>query len=104
MHAIQVLPLLAWGMRRLGMPQLTRFRLVSLALWATCAFTIYSLLQTFTGRSRFDLWWLSAVALAITTLLFVGVLFHVAVGIGRVLTNNFRNRIPMQESDGQFDS
>lgn len=55
MHAIQYLPILAWGLRRLSVPTTLRRRVVALALTSLVLFTAFSLLQTFQGRARFDL-------------------------------------------------
>lgn len=60
MHAIQVLPVLAWLLARLGVPEQLRTTAVAFVLGSTVAFTAFSLLQTLTGRARFETWWLSA--------------------------------------------
>ena len=66
MHAIQFLPFVAWFSRKLGVEEKQRYRAVTVALLSVMAFTVFSLLQTFTGRVRFELWWLSASALFIS--------------------------------------
>lgn len=77
-HAIQYLPLLAWALRRLGVVEHRRLLAVACAVASTMAFTAFSLLQTFTGRSRFDVDALSAFTLLIAAALMaasVGVIF-----------------------------
>ena len=103
MHAIQFLPVVAWGMRRLGMSQQVRSRSVILAFLATCAFTLYSLLQTFSGRARFEFWWCSAVVLAIAVTLLVPTLIRICFATGRALAKKFRDLTLMRDSHGRFD-
>lgn len=74
MHAIQMLPILAWALKKLGVDEQHRLRAVICALTSTIAFTVFSLLQTFTGRARFDLWWLSTIALAAAAVLMLAAL------------------------------
>jgi hypothetical protein len=64
MHAIQFLPLLAWLLRTLGAAEKQRFRALASALLSLLTFTGFTLMQTFTGRSRFELWWPSGLVLA----------------------------------------
>ena len=71
MHAIQYLPLLAWLLSVVGVVEIRRVWAVALALAGTCVFTAFSLLQTFSGRSRFELTSLSALLLTVS----VGLLF-----------------------------
>ena len=79
LHAIQLLPMAAWLLRKLGAPELTRKKSVATALAAVIAFTIYSLLQTFTGRPRFDAWWLSSILLMVASVLcLISVKFAIA--------------------------
>jgi hypothetical protein len=63
MHAIQFLPMLTWVLRKVRVEEGRRIQAVAGALASVLLFTAYSMLQTFTGRARFDLWWLSAVLL-----------------------------------------
>jgi hypothetical protein len=72
MHAIQFLPFLAWVLRKLRVEQRKCFLAVAGALTSVSSFTAYSLLQTFTGRARFDLWWLSAVLLVASAIFLSG--------------------------------
>ena len=53
-HAIQWLPLLAWAARRGGLGESRRYRLVVSATVGTSLLLIFALVQTLTGRSRFD--------------------------------------------------
>ncbi len=63
MHAIQALPLLAWLLWRIGVPEPQRTTAVAYAIGSMVAFTAYRLLQTFSGRARFEPWWLSTTVL-----------------------------------------
>ena len=103
MHAIQFLPVVAWGMRRLDVSQQVRSRSVILAFSATCAFTLYSLLQTFSGRARFEFWWCSAVVLAIAITLLVPTLIRICFATGRALAKKFRDLTLMRYPHGRFD-
>ncbi len=69
MHAIQYLPILTWFLRRLDVDEQQRYRAVACALSSAVAFTVFSLLQTFTGRARFEFWWLSGFALFVSAVL-----------------------------------
>ena len=100
MHAIQLLPMLAWLMKRFDIPLYRRTLSVTLALLATCTFTIYSVLQTFTGRARFDVWWLSAIALIVAVVLIVPILVAIA---SPVWQNSGLTRRRSISSDGIFD-
>ena len=62
-HAIQYLPMIAWSLKRLGANERQRHQAVGWTLASVIAFTLFSLLQTFTGRARFDIWWLSGLSL-----------------------------------------
>lgn len=53
-HAIQWLPLLAWAVRRAGLGERSGKRLVGSAAIGTGLVLVYALVQTLTGRSRFD--------------------------------------------------
>jgi hypothetical protein len=64
MHAIQILPALAWFLRLLKVGGAQRLRAVACAFASLVVFTIFSILQTFSGRARFDLWWFSGLVLA----------------------------------------
>jgi hypothetical protein len=77
MHVIQFLPILAWTLRTLNVAERQRYRSIAYALSSSLSFTLFSLLQTFTGRTRFDVWWLSGLALMIS-----GILISVPVCIG----------------------
>jgi hypothetical protein len=63
MHAIQFIPILAWLLRKTGAAESRRTRAVAFAIASASAFTAFSLLQTFSGRGRFEFWWLSAAVL-----------------------------------------
>jgi hypothetical protein len=70
LHAIQFLPLTAWIFRRLRAAKSQRLKAVQLALSSVTVFTLYSMVQTFTGRARFEFWWFSAVLLSAAVALF----------------------------------
>ncbi|MFM8496090.1 MAG: hypothetical protein ACKOEM_11295, partial [Planctomycetia bacterium] len=53
-HALQWLPALAWGAAWAGMSPRRRRQIVSLATAGTLLVLVYSLVQTFSGRSRTD--------------------------------------------------
>jgi len=53
-HALQWLPMLAWGASRAGFRPTTRLRLVSVAGRASGLLLIYALGETLLGRARFD--------------------------------------------------
>ena len=80
MHAIQYLPILAWFLRRLDVIEQQRYRAIACAFSSAVAFTVFSLLQTFTGRARFELWWLSGFALFVSAALMV---LSVYIGLSR---------------------
>jgi hypothetical protein len=64
-HALQWLPLLAWAARRSGIAEPRRLWLVAAATAGTVAIGGYSLLQTFSGRPRFDASPPAAIVLAV---------------------------------------
>jgi len=53
-HAIQWLPFLAWAARRAGLDEKRRWRLVAASAIGTALVLGYALVQTLSGRSRFD--------------------------------------------------
>ncbi|QDU92467.1 hypothetical protein [Lignipirellula cremea] len=63
MHAIQALPLLAWLLAQVGVPERFRWRATACALASIVIFTAFSLVQTLTGRARFDFTFASSVLL-----------------------------------------
>jgi len=63
MHAIQVLPLIAFGLSLVGLDEYRRYKSVlsaSIGFWGLAA---YAAIQTFSGRSRFDMTAFSAIVL-----------------------------------------
>ncbi len=80
-HAIQLFPVLVWAMRKLNIRSEKRLELLRFSIASTTAFLIFSLVQTFSGRARFDLGLAGAVALIITFSLLVPVIqgFFLAV-------------------------
>lgn len=53
-HAIQWLPFVAWAARRAGLDEKLRWRLVAASAIGTALVLGYALVQTLSGRSRFD--------------------------------------------------
>ena len=53
-HALQWLPMLAWGARRAGLSLRLRQRLVSAATAGSGLLLVYAIWQTLAGRGRFD--------------------------------------------------
>lgn len=66
-HALQWLPLLAWGARQAGYSEKTRLRIVSIAGRATGLLLIYAFGVTLMGKARFD------PPASLATLLFIAV-------------------------------
>ena len=69
MHAIQILPLIALGLRLFGVDEQSRLGSVCSACTGFFGLTAFGMLQTFTGRDRFDLTALSACVLVVSTML-----------------------------------
>ncbi len=78
LHTIQQLPILAWVLRRAHVSETRRWQAVWAVLLAILLLTLYSLLQTFTGRARFELWWGSAIPLLLASGLMLLPVFAVA--------------------------
>jgi hypothetical protein len=53
-HALQWLPLLAWLARQAAVPERLRMPLVASAAVGSALVGVYALLQTLSGRARFD--------------------------------------------------
>ncbi|MGI8574808.1 MAG: hypothetical protein ACR2MA_05575 [Egibacteraceae bacterium] len=81
MHAIQVLPALAWLARRTRLDARRRLRAVSLACWGYAGLTAVSLLQTFGGLAPWDLRASSAVLLLASLTLLAWPAFRVGAGL-----------------------
>lgn len=62
-HAIQYFPLLAWSLARLHVKETARLFAVRSAVLSLVGFTLFSLIQTFSGRARFDVGWVSGFTL-----------------------------------------
>jgi hypothetical protein len=90
-HAIQYLPITAWIFRKIGASEQQSLNAVKVMLKSVLAFTLFSMLQTFTGRARFEPWWLSAVVLIaafgffaeLLTLCVMQLTKRLATGLGR---------------------
>lgn len=83
LHAIQFLPALVWGLRLFGISEAVRYRTVCFALYSMLAFTLFSLVQTFAGRTRFDMNAVSAVVLGIAIAFLVVPAFRVFQDLGQ---------------------
>lgn len=70
-HAIQYLPILAWVGRQFEIDEDTRHRGIAYILASLVCFTLYSLMQTFGGRARFDVTPWSAAVLVLSAGLLV---------------------------------
>lgn len=78
-HAIQFLPALAWCLRRFDIGEEDRRFAVGCSLISIVSFTAFSLLQTFSGRSRFDVMWTSGLLLLISVVLVVAPLLRLSL-------------------------
>ena len=54
-HAIQLFPLVCWLALKLGIPVELRTRLIGYLIASTTTFLLFSLVQTLSGRARFDM-------------------------------------------------
>ena len=82
-HALQWLPMLAWGARRVGLSLWWRQRLVTAAIAGSVLVLTYAMVQALTGRGRFDAPLPIAALLVAGGLLLLGPWCVVAVGWGR---------------------
>lgn len=71
LHALQVLPLLAWAARRAGVAIRGRVRCVAAAAAGNALFGCYAFAQTLLGRSRFDVVPMTAALLVVAVALLV---------------------------------
>jgi len=81
-HALQWLPLFAWGARLAGLPEQARLRLVASATLGTLLVGIFALAQTLLGRSRWDTTPATLLVLVVGLLLLVAP--AVAIGVAAV--------------------
>lgn len=93
-HAIQFLPFLAWLLTRLSFSESVRRAAVRYAVASIVAFTAFSLLQTFTGRGRFEFWWWSYAVLVLAGLLALTPSVLVLLGAWRKVTAGKPSREP----------
>ncbi len=95
LHAIQMLPIVAWLARTLGLNH-SSVRVVQSALAAQVLFMLYAVWQTSQGRDRFDWDWIGGILLAIVVL--IGVYPALALARGFLAwssrTNNSKWRSP----------
>lgn len=63
LHAIQILPLIVFCLDRFGIEDVVRRRAISLSLASMTSLSVLGCVQTFSGRSRFDLSWVSTALL-----------------------------------------
>jgi hypothetical protein len=78
-HAMQWLPMLAWGARRAGLALRARQRLVTAAIAGSVLMLTYAMLQTLAGRGRFDAPPAIAMMMGVGTVLLTGPFFLIAV-------------------------
>lgn len=64
-HAIQLFPLMVGGLAWIGIDRASRLRIVKLSISSMAVFLLYSLVQTFTGRDRYEWNWNGTPLLAI---------------------------------------
>jgi hypothetical protein len=86
-HALQWLPLMAWGARRAGLSAPWRQRLVNAAVTGSVLLLVYSLAQTLLGRARFDVTLMTAPLLAGAVVLLAGPGLVIAAAWMRTLGN-----------------
>ena len=87
-HALQWLPLLAWGARRAGVTESSRFWLVTAATVGTTLIGCFALVQTLAGRSRFDVTPVMGTLLAAGVICLVVPAIVVAAVAGRAMTSS----------------
>jgi hypothetical protein len=80
-HALQWLPLLAWAARRAGITQHRRVRLVAAATGGTTLIGCFALVQTLTGRSRFEVTPVTGALLAVGVICLVVPLLAIAMAV-----------------------
>ena len=68
-HAIQYFPLLAWCLTKMQVKETVRLAAVRFAVLSVVAFTVFSLIQTFSGRARLDVGWVSGFTLVLSIVL-----------------------------------
>lgn len=78
-HALQWLPMIAWGARRAGLALRWRQRLVSAAIAGSVLILSYALVQTLAGRGRFDAPPAVAMVMVVGTVLLAGPVLATAV-------------------------
>ena len=81
-HAIQLFPVAAWLLLKLGVPLNLRTRAINGLIASTAAFLLFSLVQTLEGKDRFDLTFSGAILL-IASLLCLVPIFQVLIGAKR---------------------
>ena len=96
MHAIQFLPALAWLLRKVRVDSDRRYREVAYGLSAIVGMTCFSLMQTLSGRARFDLTPSSAVVFGVSTLLLSKPLLTLLLSCSRIFVRSLLS--PTDES------
>lgn len=71
LHAIQFFPLIVWLLAKRGVAESERLRATRFAIYSLASLTLFSCVQTFSGRSRFDVSLVSGVILLIAAAFFV---------------------------------
>ena len=80
-HSIQFLPLLLWVIAKLGIDGSQKQPLLVFAIGAIAATLVFSMLQTYSGRARFDLGFAGAASLSVTLLLMLPVVKAIILAI-----------------------
>jgi hypothetical protein len=86
-HALQWLPMLAWGARWAGIAERRRVWLVAAATVGTTLIGCFALVQTFAGRSRFDVTPFSGALLAAGVICLAVPAIAVAAAVGSRATS-----------------
>jgi hypothetical protein len=80
-HSIQFLPLFVWAMAKLGIDSPQKQSLLMFAIGAIAAMLVFSIVQTFSGRARFDLGFAGAASLTVALLLMVPIGKTIALAV-----------------------
>ncbi len=93
-HAIQLFPILVWVASKLNISSAKRVRIVQYSIASMTAFLVFSLVQTLSGRARFDVDWIGGSCLALAILLIVFVVREFAVASAQRLRDPVKKAHP----------
>ena len=82
-HAIQYLPIFAWTMSLLKIPEQQRVRGVWFAIMSLATFLLYSCWQTFNGLGRYDIGLVGGIFLVVAAGFAAATMFQVVTGFRR---------------------